>query len=204
MDERGGPVQGLIRRGLAFCPACRRKRGPEPVGRVGRVRRRRRGGRRGRRTSPDPARRGAERGVAARRRSSLGRAPAYSPLGRGRADIARWNSLRQTRQPALLLLRLLPAQPSRLAGRDGDAPHRRAARSDGGAAGRGDRASSRAFPPLTAGRPCPPCLRAAGARAAATRRARRRAAPGPAASLPPTDEQRLLGQFGGALDRRRS
>ena len=68
-------------------------------------------------------------------------APAAVEPGRGRH-----RALEQPpaeRLPALLLLRLLPRRPSRLAGRGGDAAHRRAAAgARGGVARRGHRASS--------------------------------------------------------------
>ena len=98
--RRRGPVQGLIRRGSAFCPACREKRGPGPVGRFRRVRRRGRDGGAAGRTSPEsfpPRCRARSR---ARRRLPQFQprpAPAYSPVSASVAsDLARWNSLRQS------------------------------------------------------------------------------------------------------------
>ena len=72
--------------------------------------------------------------------------PAYSPIA---ADIARWNSLRQSDNLPFSSYASFLLAPSRLAGRDGDAAHRRAAASP--SAARPPRRSRffSDFPPLT-------------------------------------------------------
>jgi soluble lytic murein transglycosylase len=101
------------------------------------------------------------------------------------------------RRPALLLLRLLPDELSRLAGRDGDAQDGRAGDRPGrDLAGRSHLLFPRASA-ADAGRPCPPCLCAA--REGASPSARGGAQGLAGGVLPRADEERLLSLFGASL-----